>query len=219
MSPDAPEMALPRSGNTAATGLGRIRREHADVRSAPRKARRWLLPSAMIPAFRQSLHPSTVAIPCRCAVPGRSPRRKHAVFALAPATNTAADTLPGAQPPQTAARQSTPIAKIAVSRETECFTMSAILMDTNPLPPTLSEPEQPASSESTAPAPSLVVQPRRENPLLEVFVGPKGLYPGTRWLIYLAMFGICLALLGLFMHFAHPQHGGPIWWGMVTQIG
>jgi len=33
------------------------------------------------------------------------------------------------------------------------------------------------------------------------------------------MFGICLGLLGVFMHFAHPQHGGPIWWGMVTQIG
>ena len=100
--------------------------------------------------------------------------------------------------------------------------MSATLMDTTPLPPTLSEPEQPASSEPTTPTsppPSLMIQPRRENPLLDVFVGPNGLYPGTRWLIYLALFGICLGLLGVFMHFAHPQHGGPIWWSMVTQIG
>ncbi len=97
--------------------------------------------------------------------------------------------------------------------------MSATLMDTNPLPPTLSEPEQPASSESTAPAPSLVVQPRRENPLLEVFVGPKGLYPGTRWLIYLAMFGGLLLLFLTLLRVVHPQRGGPVWWSMVGEIG
>ena len=99
--------------------------------------------------------------------------------------------------------------------------MSATVMDTNPLPPTPSATERSASSEPTilTVPPSLIIQPRRENPLLEVFVGPNGLYPGTRWLIYLAMFGICLVLVGTFMHFAHPQRSGPVWWGMVTQIG
>jgi uncharacterized protein len=100
--------------------------------------------------------------------------------------------------------------------------MSATLMDTNPPPPTLSEPERQASSDPTsitAPAPSLLIEPHRENPLREVFVGPNGLYPGTRWLIYLVMVGICLGFLGAFMHYVHPGHGGPVWWGMVAQIG
>jgi len=98
--------------------------------------------------------------------------------------------------------------------------MSATLMDTNPLPPTLSELEQPASSEPTtptAPTPSLVLQPRRESPLLEVFVGPNGLYPGTRWLIYLSIGYVLFRLLGDLMHDLHPQHGGPIWWGAIME--
>ena len=100
--------------------------------------------------------------------------------------------------------------------------MSGTIMDTNPLPPTLSESEQPASSEPatpTAPPPSLMIQPRRENPLLEVFVGPNGLYPGTRWLIYLAMFGGLLLLFLTLLRVVHPQRGGPVWWSMVGEIG
>ena len=99
--------------------------------------------------------------------------------------------------------------------------MAGTIMDTNPLPPAHSEPEAttPELVTPSPPVPSLIVQPRRENPLLEIFVGPNGLYPGTRWLIYLAMGGILLGLFGTFMHFAHRQHGGPIWWGLVTQIG
>lgn len=94
-------------------------------------------------------------------------------------------------------------------------------MDTNPLPSALPEP-QPATPDPTAvpsPAPSLSIPPRRENPLREVFVGPSGLYPGTRWLIYLAMGGVLAAIFGIFLHFAHPHHGGPLWWTMVGEAG
>ena len=100
--------------------------------------------------------------------------------------------------------------------------MAGTIMDTNPPPPTLLEPEQPASSEPTAltaPVPSLIIQPRRENPLLEVFVGPNGLYPGTRCLIYLAMFGGLLLLFLTLLRVVHPQRGGPVWWSMVGEIG
>ncbi len=33
----------------------------------------------------------------------------------------------------------------------------------------------------------LTIGARRESPLRDVFLGPKGIYPGTRWLIYLAI--------------------------------
>jgi uncharacterized protein len=98
--------------------------------------------------------------------------------------------------------------------------MSATLMDTTPLPPTFSEPERQASSDPTsitAPAPSFLIEPHRENPLREVFVGPNGLYPGTRWLIYLSIGYVLFRLLADLMHDLHPQHGGPIWWGGITE--
>ena len=37
------------------------------------------------------------------------------------------------------------------------------------------------------PAPTVVGVARREHPLWDVFVGPNGVYPGTRWLMYLAL--------------------------------
>jgi hypothetical protein len=111
------------------------------------------------------------------------------------------------------------IENIAASRETECFTMSETIMDTNPLPPDLSEQVRPTSepTELAPPAAPLIVRSQRENPLLEIFVGPNGLYPGTRWLIYLLLAGIFTGVFGVLMHFVHPPHGGPIWWGMVTE--
>ncbi len=45
------------------------------------------------------------------------------------------------------------------------------------------------------------------------------MYPGTRWLIYLAMGGLLAIFLGIFLHFAHPHRGGPVWWTMVAEIG
>ena len=62
-----------------------------------------------------------------------------------------------------------------------------------------------------------MIEPRRENPLLSVFVGPNGLYPGTRWLIYLSIGYVLFRLLADFVHGLHSQAGGPIWWGAITE--
>jgi membrane protease YdiL (CAAX protease family) len=70
-----------------------------------------------------------------------------------------------------------------------------------------------------APFARMVAEVRQESPLREVFAGPAGLYPGTRWLIYLAMGGALLLLFGAVMHFVHPSAGGPVWWQMVTEAG
>ena len=104
-------------------------------------------------------------------------------------------------------------------------------MDTNPLPPS-GEPStlQPTSGSApvASPAPSMsgpamlgpsrLAGVRRESPFREVFVGPDGMYAGTRWLIYLLMGGTVLVIEGALLHFVHPQAGGPVWWSMVTQI-
>jgi hypothetical protein len=95
-------------------------------------------------------------------------------------------------------------------------------MDTNPLPPSnpeLAQSSAPDSAPLTATLPTLMIPPRRENPLFEIFVGPNGPYPGTRWLIYLAMGGVLAIILGIFLHFAHPHSGGPVWWSMVGEVG
>jgi CAAX protease family protein len=97
--------------------------------------------------------------------------------------------------------------------------MSGTLMDTNPPPPVSPEPAPPASAALTPPAPVVTTPAFREFPLRDVFVGPQGMYPGTRWLIYLAMVGALVLALGMLLHFVHPHSGGPIWWGMITEAG
>jgi len=93
-------------------------------------------------------------------------------------------------------------------------------MDTNPLPPTVPEPTSPATAQ---PAPlavaalSPVAAVRRESPFRDIFVGREGLYPGTRWLIYLALGGIVLLIEAVLMHFIHPHAGGAVWWSMVAE--
>lgn len=95
--------------------------------------------------------------------------------------------------------------------------MSGTLMDTNPLLPSTPEPAPQVAEAVSPPSPGAATS-RREFPLRDVFVGPDGLYPGTRWLIYLAMGGALVLLLGMVVHWVHPQHGGPIWWGMVWEV-
>jgi membrane protease YdiL (CAAX protease family) len=97
--------------------------------------------------------------------------------------------------------------------------MSGTLMDTNPLLPSTPESAPQAAEAVSPPSPGagLPAISRREFPLRDVFVGPDGLYPGTLWLIYLAMGGALVLLLGIVLHWVHPQHGGPIWWGMVWE--
>jgi uncharacterized protein len=97
--------------------------------------------------------------------------------------------------------------------------MSGTLMDTNPLLPSSPEsaPQATDAASPTSPGAAILATSRREFPLRDVFVGPDGLYPGTRWLIYLAMGGALILLLSAATHWLHPQRGVAIWWGMVTE--
>jgi len=95
--------------------------------------------------------------------------------------------------------------------------MSGTIMDTNTLPP--APPPNPSATPESAPvvAPPAASAARREFPLRDIFVGPQGLYAGTRWLIYLAMGGVLIWILATFMHRIHPHSGGVVWWGMVSE--
>lgn len=88
-------------------------------------------------------------------------------------------------------------------------------MDTNPLSP--AEPAPPTEPPPLASTLDLTSPTARENPLLAIFVGPNGLYPGTRWLIYLGLGGITLTLLLTLTHALRPRTA-PVWWGLVSQI-
>ncbi len=90
-------------------------------------------------------------------------------------------------------------------------------METNP-PPAPVPPQGPSSEASLAPAePLAAVEMRRESPVWEVFYGPEGLYPGARWLIYLAMGTALLMFLGALLHFAHGLRTQPLWWRMANE--
>ncbi len=95
-------------------------------------------------------------------------------------------------------------------------------METNPLPPSI-EPStlQPALDSVPLASPALAssAKLRRESPFREVFVGPGGMYAGTRWLIYLVMAGIVLVIEGAIMHFVypHPHAGGPVGLGLASE--
>lgn len=93
-------------------------------------------------------------------------------------------------------------------------------MDTDPLASSVEPSNLPPNADSAPlalPLPTTVAEVRRESPFREVFVGPDGMYAGTRWLIYLAMGGIVLLIEATMMHYVHPHAGGPLWWGMVTE--
>jgi len=97
--------------------------------------------------------------------------------------------------------------------------MSATLMDTNPTPSVSSDVQRPETSNLLPPASAVapVTTAERENPLLAVFVGPNGMYAGTRWLIYLLIGGLVLGVLGSVAHTLRPRET-PVWWGLVAQI-
>src|SRR5216683_1607564 len=86
---------------------------------------------------------------------------------------------------------------------TECFTMSGTMMDNKPLSPSSAEPEAPVAADDAKPAASslspaslLATGARRESALRDVFLGREGVYPGTRWLIYIAMAWITFQVEG-----------------------
>ena len=93
-------------------------------------------------------------------------------------------------------------------------------MDTRPLPRCVEPSTMQPTSDSAPPAsPALssIAVARRESPFREMFVGPDGMRAGIRWLIYLVMVGVVLVIEGAILHFAHPQAGEPVWWGMMAE--
>jgi membrane protease YdiL (CAAX protease family) len=81
--------------------------------------------------------------------------------------------------------------------------MSGTMMDNKPLSPSSAEPEPPVAADdakptasSLSPASLLATGARRESALRDVFLGREGVYPGTRWLIYVAMAWITFQVEG-----------------------
>ena len=102
---------------------------------------------------------------------------------------------------------------------------SDLQADSRPKPPFDSYPDDSPSASGLPPilapiSPSHLSAPiRRESaiaPLVEIFVGPEGLYPGARWLIYLALAYITFGLLNFLIDGLRPERV-PIWWTMVVE--
>jgi membrane protease YdiL (CAAX protease family) len=106
-------------------------------------------------------------------------------------------------------------------------------MDTKPLSPSSAEPEPPvadaelaASSSSPESFPASPLPPessslsttgaRREFPLRDVFLGAEGMYPGTRWLIYLVMGFVIFQLEG-WLVLSFRSHVSVLWWRMMIE--
>ena len=118
----------------------------------------------------------------------------------------------------------------AYQGQTECFTMAETMMDSN-LPPTSVSPQDPSPAARSSgpdsstladstPADSTLTQDRREtalSPIAEIFGGPDGLYPGARWLIYIAMAFVILGLFNSLLSGLRPQPV-PLWWTMIAEI-
>lgn len=120
-------------------------------------------------------------------------------------------------------------------------------MDTNPRPPLDRESESTSDSASPTagfargshvatqfgdapPAPPPVpdsaistghtLQLPRESalaPITEIFLGPDGLYPGARWLIYLAMAYVTFEVLGFLLAGLHSDPAPP-WWPLAAEL-
>ncbi|MGA9527661.1 MAG: type II CAAX endopeptidase family protein [Terriglobales bacterium] len=80
----------------------------------------------------------------------------------------------------------------------------------------VSEPTVAALSQpEPLPSPWATATVRRESalsPLAEMFVGPEGLYPGARWLIYIVMGLVVLGVLNSVFYGLQPRLGGSLWW-------
>jgi len=105
--------------------------------------------------------------------------------------------------------------------------MFGTTMDNKPLSPSSAEPERPvaaddaeptASSLSPASLPSSLqtTGARRESALRDVLLGPEGVYPGTRWLIYIAMAWITFQVEG-WLVMPLRSHLGLLWWRLTIE--
>src|SRR5208337_733711 len=95
-------------------------------------------------------------------------------------------------------------------------------MDSKPLSPTSADPVPPVAPDTTSTAPSLpsasllTKSGDRESPLRGVFLGPKGIYPGTRWLTYLAMAWVVFQVEG-WLVMSLQSHLNVLWWRMMIE--
>src|SRR5208283_2562349 len=95
-------------------------------------------------------------------------------------------------------------------------------MDNKPLSPTSAEPEPPVAPDATSTAPSLPSAPLLTNsggndfPLRGVLLGPKGIYPGIRWLTYLAMAWVVFQAEG-WLVVSLQSHLSVLWWRMMIE--
>jgi membrane protease YdiL (CAAX protease family) len=93
-------------------------------------------------------------------------------------------------------------------------------MDSNPQPTSISQ--QDPSPQAILPATNFPVHVdvRPETPLspfAEIFVGPNGLYPAVRWVIYLALAFLFLGFFNSLLNGLRPQHA-PLWWSMLSEL-
>lgn len=104
--------------------------------------------------------------------------------------------------------------------------MSSTLMNTGPVPNSQEpeelhpriEPSGPLSEPASVPTPEGVRRESVFSPLAEIFVGPEGIYPGARWLIYIVMGLVVLALFNFVLNSLHGRFDRPLWWNLASEI-
>ncbi len=95
-------------------------------------------------------------------------------------------------------------------------------MDSKPLSPTSADPVLPVTPDATSTPPSLpsasllTKSGGRDSPLRGVFLGPKGIYPGIRWLAYLAMAWAVFQVEG-WLVMSLQSHLGVLWWRIMIE--
>lgn len=110
--------------------------------------------------------------------------------------------------------------------------MSGMMMDNKPLSPSSAEPEPPGAADAakqTAPSVSTASLPSslpslststtsdgHDSLLREVFLGPRAIQLGTRWLIYLAMAWIAFQVEG-WLVMSLQSHMNALWWRMMIE--
>jgi uncharacterized protein len=112
--------------------------------------------------------------------------------------------------------------------------MYVMMMDNKPSSPSSAEPQAPMPMDDTNPnvpssspaslattttslsSSSSTPSAGRESPLRDIFIGPKGMYPGTRWLIYLAAAFFIFQIEG-WLILSLRSRVSVLWWGMIVE--
>jgi uncharacterized protein len=88
--------------------------------------------------------------------------------------------------------------------------------DSNPAAPSSSRASSPSFLPTFLPSSLPKTGARRESPLRDVFLGPEGMYPGTRWLIYLAM-AFVFFQVEAWLVVPLRSHLSVLWWRMTIE--